>query len=1369
MLLLLLLLCAVGSLSGQRARIPQRWENDIVPFKISEKFTPAELKSILEILPVFDEKTCVRFKPYKGETSYLQISLGTQCQSSIGRVGGAQLLTLGRSCLSKRSIMRELMHALGFQDEHLRADRDSFVTINYNNIKSSDRIFFQSLSDAELPRFNQPYDFDSVLQVPSNWKVDPAAKSGYISGSRRDRETYYDRPGYQISGAISLAVNQINHHHPDRLLEGHQLEFEYAETYGNEDESIKHTARFSLGNISAIIGPQETCYHEARIAASFRTLMLSYFCQETLKDSPKDHTDRKQPFTFVNVKPPAEQISKALVSLLHEYGWKKITFIYNNETESRERTAESIKVILQMHKIEVLQTKPFRGPYYVGFEEDDVILSPFAQIIRETKDHTRIYVVVGDIDTMVGFMNSMEEEKLLDMGDYFVVGVYQDQYKPEDPAKYLRGVFEQGVSKTAIKAFRSFVAVIPTPPKDAKLREFNNLVNEWLPKPPFNFSWDDRLQKTVRVEAAYLHDAVFLYAGALHECLKNTTDCPNPHDGFKLVKYILDKPYISAMGYGGYIDANGIAQGNYSLLALKGNPNDHNWNVGLADIGIFLLSVNRSELPGLVLKPQEQVRWPGDKVPLDEPVCGFDNLKCAAKDNSLRNVILAVVFVFLLGLCAILFFYGRHCKYEKKLDSVIWKLEWKELLVADFMAFLRYNADPDFDLEDSPVNATIIAAIDIADVRMTTVNTEVGIYRRHPVAIKRVKKRHLDLTREVKKELLMMKELRHDNLCSFIGACVDPICIVTDFCERGSLRDILYAENFALDDAFVKSLVGDLIKGMIFIHASQNLGSHGNLKTSNCLVDSRFVLKITDYGLHEFKKKTEHSTHRKIDDSVFNKCLWTAPELLRAENPPPGGSKSGDVYSFAIVLFEVYGRSGPFGKTDMSARDIVRELRYSTRAEPFRPPIHTLDISVPEYVVTLMEECWSENPDSRPQFPVVRSRFPTQDGNIMDDIQSRLQRYSNHLETLVGERTCQLEVEKKKTETLLFEILPRPVAEHLIKAEKVEAEQFECVTIFFSDIVGFTALSSESTPFEVVNFLNDLYTLFDSLLEHYDAYKVETIGDSYMVCSGLPIRNGDRHAGVIASMALHLLDAIKTFRIRHRPQQQLLLRIGVHSGPVVAGVVGLKMPRYCLFGDTVNTASRFESTGEALRIHCSPQSKKILDDLGGYFLEPRGLVQMKGKGEQLTYWLTDEDESIKLQRQQQKLSSFSDINRASPSIIAKWGSQNYPKRRLSCIRQRASPTASPCLSRQKLNSESTFGCETIQEDCNGHIKGSLPNILKSMNNLTNQYVLFNGGESSRPLLYEQDYIPAETRSAGPASRSGSYEMLNLPDRPILVT
>ena len=211
--------------------------------------------------------------------------------------------------------------------------------------------------------------------------------------------------------------------------------------------------------------------------------------------------------------------------------------------------------------------------------------------------------------------------------------------------------------------------------------------------------------------------------------------------------------------------------------------------------------------------------------------------------------------------------------------------------------------------------------------------------------------------------------------------------------------------------------------------------------------------------------------------------------------------------------------------------------------------------------------------------------------------------------------------ESQRTEDLVSRLLPKSVAENLKQGNTVEPENFEFVSIYFSDIVGFTSIAKASTPFEVVALLNNMYTLFDSISAKYDVYKVETIGDAYMIVSGLPLRNGDQHAGEICTTALELMSAISTFEVPHMPDTKLRLRSGVHTGNVVAGVVGLKMPRYCLFGDSVNVASEMESGGVQSRIQISGETVKILERLTGYVYEYRHEVKTKQCGVLQTYWL----------------------------------------------------------------------------------------------------------------------------------------------------
>ncbi|XP_064522593.1 guanylate cyclase soluble subunit beta-2-like isoform X1 [Pseudopipra pipra] len=230
------------------------------------------------------------------------------------------------------------------------------------------------------------------------------------------------------------------------------------------------------------------------------------------------------------------------------------------------------------------------------------------------------------------------------------------------------------------------------------------------------------------------------------------------------------------------------------------------------------------------------------------------------------------------------------------------------------------------------------------------------------------------------------------------------------------------------------------------------------------------------------------------------------------------------------------------------------------------------------------------------------------------ELSNQLERKKEELRIL----SKHLEEEKKKTEALLYAMLPQHVANQLKEGKRVEAGEFQECTILFSDVVTFTNICAQCEPIQIVLMLNSMYLRFDRLTTVHDVYKVETIGDAYMVVGGVPVPV-PTHAERVANFALGMIIAAKGVQnpVSGNPIQ---IRVGIHTGPVLAGVVGEKMPRYCLFGDTVNIASRMESHGVPSKIHLSSSAYQCLK-YKNFEITERGEIEVKGKGKMHTYFL----------------------------------------------------------------------------------------------------------------------------------------------------
>ena len=206
--------------------------------------------------------------------------------------------------------------------------------------------------------------------------------------------------------------------------------------------------------------------------------------------------------------------------------------------------------------------------------------------------------------------------------------------------------------------------------------------------------------------------------------------------------------------------------------------------------------------------------------------------------------------------------------------------------------------------------------------------------------------------------------------------------------------------------------------------------------------------------------------------------------------------------------------------------------------------------------------------------------------------------------------------ERERSDRLLHNILPHTIVERLKQNEPVNAVRFEMASILFADLVGFTELSSQRTPEELLAMLNEIFSEFDQLVEQRSLEKIKTIGDAYMVAGGVPEMDA-KHLCKIADLALDMRDGIH--RVTGNLGETIRLRIGVHAGPLIGGVIGFKKFSYDVWGDTVNIASRLESHGVPDAIQVSEQLYEALK--GHYRFEERGLVPLKGRGELRTYFL----------------------------------------------------------------------------------------------------------------------------------------------------
>ncbi|XP_052799084.1 atrial natriuretic peptide receptor 1-like [Mya arenaria] len=1060
--------------------------------------------------------------------------------------------------------------------------------------------------------------------------------------------TSHPDANYVYNASTSVAALALGIETVERMgiLPNHSINVTFIDTQCSSKESLGALFDFLLGqHVDVVLGPPcaEVVDPVGELLSYRNVPLLNWVSVGQTIEYKYELT------TYFRTMAPISSLGGIMMLFYYYTGWRRLVIISSDRPEYRA-AAETIKNSIEQHAV---------NGFYVSHHYNDITLNPSDDVIdtmlRNIIHEGRVIVLLTPREELRNFMLRAHAVGMTS-GDYQFL--YTDtQLADAIDVVYLNSnqLWYRGDSRDdkALQAFENvlyFVLGHTTQPtstwRDSAMAAhrgvFGNRTDAPTAGEPDEYS-------------AYLHDTMFYWASLLNTSLSNNASGSGA-DLFSI-------SYTSYFkGLSGDVIMNQLGDRQPAFFVYDLAPSGN-----FSEVAALQYAIDATGIGYTVNSSFTKIIWGDGRttddpyIPPDSPVCGFFEEFCQPESESGRKyaglpnysvhcnkttltVVLSVSISMLVILLALFMIY-RWYRGEQDLKNMSWKIKFNDLNLSP-----KTKTHSMTHLSTRLTNSAVSVAngSDTGTVRSGAVSgysmargqifTTVADHKGQLVALKRSTRKKVPHDRNFLLQIKHLIAMKHGNVTSFVGVCPEPefICSVWEYCCKGSIQDVIENDDIKLDTMFKLSIAVDVCQGLDYIHKSP-IRHHGNLKSSNCVIDSRWVCKLTDFGIERLKPEADSSEEVIGEHAFYARLFWTAPEILRQilKKEKVEYTPKSDIYAVGIIVKELLCRNEPYcSECTLSPKEIIHMVAYPTTTEdPFRPEIGDISLDS-EYRRSNMEymiaRCWDEDPETRPTMKAILRTLnkinPYKKANVVDNMMAMMEKYTTNLEDIVTERTEQLQEEKRKTDALLYRMLPKKVADDLMVGRSVQAEAFEAVTIYFSDIVQFTDLASESTPLEIVALLNALYTVFDDIISHFDVYKVETIGDAYMLVSGLPERNGNRHAQEIGGVALSILRSVLTFTVPHKPGRQLELRIGLHTGSVVAGVVGLTMPRYCLFGDTVNTASRMESNGKPLKIHISASTKGALDEFPKFIVEERGEITVKGKGSMTTYWLNGLDE-----------------------------------------------------------------------------------------------------------------------------------------------
>ncbi|KHN76072.1 Atrial natriuretic peptide receptor 1 [Toxocara canis] len=836
----------------------------------------------------------------------------------------------------------------------------------------------------------------------------------------------------------------------------------------------------------------------------------------------------------------ATEMARATLTFIELNGWKQIGIV-RRATDYEKLSVYSIKGILNRGKQKGLRIniEVELNPYSSAEE----ILS--SNILTDLASNCRVIICeIGlDISAATSFMVAARRAQLKSDEFVFILPwlAHKVEYLPWEASN---------VNKEEVRNAFSDAILITAHGYDGK---FVNVFKE-------KFYGDTGILTTHYSSLVYmsLYDALFLYGLALRDAYEETGRDNFYLDGKKIWTKMTDRQFIGMTGqvlinskalrvpsYATYYVSNGTKKIVVELEAKLGTNCQEETDCSSEHVAHEVVQNYWSSENGL--------------LPPDVPACGFDKSLC-----DYTTLYFIVGFMTFVGISLPVGYYVYSKAMERRLYDMTWRIPRDDIRLVTGGSksdLSRYTSTSGSFAESEPSPNAIISSFGVQQAVCNGVRLAARIYAQN---------RNLAFVKSELKLLKEMKLLENENLNKFFGISFNQqneFIVLWIFCQRGSLEDILFNDELKLGRNFQISFAKDVVKGLAYLHAS-NVLVHGYLCLQNCLVDSNWTIRLSNFGteaiiadklrhneikhmsevleekekendrekekLKKEEKKEDKETKKdtvELRTECIKEHLQLAPEVIReilATKFIPPGTQPADIYSLGMVLYQILYRVEPFHERTMNKAKLLEKIANASDDEAVIRPTFPGDGAYNMQLISGIEACWLESAEMRPNIKKIKSivfsnlKSSGTSGSLVDQMMKMMEEYTQNLETQVRERTNLLEEAQRQADRLLNNMLPKSVAEDLKLGKPVHPQLYACATVLFSDIPGFAKISATATPVQVIQFLNDLFAGFDAIIAKHDAYKVETISDAYMIVSGVPKENGNAHIQNIADIALKM-------------------------------------------------------------------------------------------------------------------------------------------------------------------------------------------------------------------------------------------------------